>query len=72
MLNADRATRHVSSSPRHLLSVMTLKNRAYDLYDPEHLERVLEHVQEVLKGNGYQAYYSSVVHEAIEIKKLKT
>ena len=40
--------------PRHLQSVMTsLKNRAYDLCDPEHLERELDHVQEVLKNNGY-------------------
>ncbi|XP_075980176.1 uncharacterized protein LOC142979382 isoform X1 [Anticarsia gemmatalis] len=40
--------------PRHLQSVMTsLKNRAHDLCDPEHVGKELEHVQEVLRMNGY-------------------
>ncbi|XP_045449970.1 uncharacterized protein LOC123658651 [Melitaea cinxia] len=48
---------HASSHhhPRHLQSVVTsLKNRAQDLCDPEHLEQELDHVQEVLANNGYQ------------------
>lgn len=40
--------------PRHFQTVVTsLKNRAYDLCDPKHLERELEYVQEILKGTGY-------------------
>ncbi|CAH0673960.1 unnamed protein product [Spodoptera exigua] len=33
--------------------MISLKNRAYDLCDPEHLGQELDHVQEVLKKNGY-------------------
>lgn len=41
--------------PLHLESVVSsLMNRAYDLCDPEHLPGELEHVQEVLKRNGYK------------------
>ncbi|XP_045454289.1 uncharacterized protein LOC123663666 [Melitaea cinxia] len=47
-----KATSH--HHPGHLNSVVaSLTNRAYDLCDDEHLHNELQHLRQVLQGNGY-------------------